>query len=261
MARVSFLIGGVQKGGTTALAQFLGEHPQVALPLAKEAHVFDDAGVDDARDPQEIDGDYAAHFAPGSGDRLHGDATPIYILHPKLVRRIAAYNPAMKWILILRHPLERALSQYHMERARGRERLPFWLALLLEPWRLRGHEDDLSRDSPTSRHSYRLRGDYARQLDVLYAHFPHDQVLVLFNDELDADPGATLGRVHRFLGLAPFSSSAGGYPRVFEGDYARFRRGGLRWWLHERLFSRALRAQRLRYGIDWENQPRSQRAQ
>ena len=30
--RIGFLIGGVQKGGTTALAQYLAAHPGIALP-------------------------------------------------------------------------------------------------------------------------------------------------------------------------------------------------------------------------------------
>ena len=39
--RVRFLIGGTQKGGTTALAHYLAQHPDVRLPKGKEAHVFD----------------------------------------------------------------------------------------------------------------------------------------------------------------------------------------------------------------------------
>ena len=48
--RVRFVIGGVQKVGTTALATFLGAHPGVALPDGKEAHLFDAPEFDDAWD-------------------------------------------------------------------------------------------------------------------------------------------------------------------------------------------------------------------
>lgn len=246
--RVSFVVGGVQKGGTTALASFIAAHPEIALPRGKEAHLFDDAGFDPAWGVAGIDARYAAHF-DGRDARLHGDATPIYILHPVLVRRIAAYNPGMKWILILRHPVERALSQYHMERARGREHLPFWLALLRESSRLRGSGDDCSRDSPMSRYSYRLRGDYARQLDELYRHFGRDQVLVLRNEALARAPADTMARVWRFLDVAPHD--AGAHARVFEGDYRRLRRGGLRWRFYAWMFRRELAAQAERYGLSW----------
>ncbi|WP_158636525.1 sulfotransferase family protein [Luteimonas marina] len=247
--RVSFVIGGVQKGGTTALARFVGCHPRVALPLDKEAHLFDDAGFDERWSPAEVDARYAAHFAPEPGADLFGDATPIYILHPRLVRRIAAYNPAMKWILILRHPIERAVSQYHMERSKGREHLPFWLALLRERGRLRGHGDDVTRDSPLSKHSYRLRGDYARQLDVLYRCFAPEQVLVLRNEDLARTPDAVMDRLWRFLGIEAPPRPA--YGRVFEGGYAPLPRSSLRWRFYEWMFRRELDEQSRRYGLDW----------
>ena len=247
--RISFVIGGVQKGGTTALARYVGEHPQVQLPRNKEAHVFDAPAFDEAWTVPEVDRAYAEHFDAGAEGELVGDATPIYILHPALVARIARYNPAMKWVVILRHPLERALSQHSMESGRGDETWPFWLAMLLERLRLRGHMDDFAWHSPLRHHSYRLRGDYARQLDVLYRHFPREQVLVLRNEGLAGSPEATLRQVWDFLGLqAPANAQ---YPRVFEGDYQRLRRGGLRWRLYSCLFRRQLRAQAADHGIQW----------
>ena len=44
---VRFLVGGVQKAGTSALAQYLGLHPRLRLPTGKEAHVFDAPDFDD----------------------------------------------------------------------------------------------------------------------------------------------------------------------------------------------------------------------
>ena len=38
--RIDFIIGGVQKGGTTALAEFVGQHPDVGLSNVKEPHYF-----------------------------------------------------------------------------------------------------------------------------------------------------------------------------------------------------------------------------
>ena len=160
--RIGFLIGGVQKAGTTALARYLAGHPQLALPQRKEAHVFDDPGFEADWDRARIDREYARHFDAGSDDRLHGDATPIYLFHPTLVERIAAYNPAMRWIVLLRDPVERAISQYGMERARGDEHWPLWAALLFERLRLRGHHHDWSPASPLRHWSYRARGDYGR---------------------------------------------------------------------------------------------------
>lgn len=44
--RLDFLIGGVQKAGTTSLFGYLSEHPQLMAPSQKETHFFDNEGFD-----------------------------------------------------------------------------------------------------------------------------------------------------------------------------------------------------------------------
>lgn len=249
--RIRFVIGGVQKGGTTALAQFMAQHPMVALPEGKEAHVFDAQDFDEAWSVGEIDARYAAHFPQDAAlSRLHGDATPLYCFHPALVRRIAKYNPGMRWILMLRHPVERAISHYQMERERGHERWPMWAAMSFEALRLRGHADDFSAGSPLRRHSYLARGDYARQLDVLLAHFPREQILLLHNEQLSESPALVLDSVWAFLGL-PAPERSPEFARVFEGRYRRVRAGSALWCWLGWLLRKPMRDARLRHGIDW----------
>ena len=250
--RLAFVIGGVQKAGTSALAQYLARHPALRLPAGKEAHVFDAIDFDDDATPAQIDARYAAHFGQDDAGVLHGDATPFYLLHPRIVARIARYNPAMRWIVLLRDPAERALSHFHMERQRGTERWPLWPALLLERWRLRGHADDFSRNSPLRRHGYRLRGDYARQLDVLYAHFPHEQVLLLSSRELRDDPTGSVRKACGFLGIEPLPGELR-TEAVFTGDYPRPARNSLRMRLLRWLLRRELRDMRERHGIRFDD--------
>lgn len=52
-ARLSWLIAGVQKGGTTALYEHLRLHPQLQTASVKEAHVFDDERFDWRRRPED----------------------------------------------------------------------------------------------------------------------------------------------------------------------------------------------------------------
>lgn len=244
--RIGFLVGGVQKAGTSALARYLGAHPRLRLPTDKEAHVFDATDFDDDWTPVQVDQRYAGMFETFADGALLGDATPFYLVHPRVIARIARYNPDMRWILLLRDPVERALSHFHMERQRGTEPWPLWPALLLERWRLRGHHEDLRRSSPLRRHGYRLRGDYARQLDVLYAHFPRTQVLLLRNEHLRDQPAACMREACAFLGVEPLAADAS-YPPVFVGDYpppSRWTRGLLHW-----LLRRERRALRERHGI------------
>jgi hypothetical protein len=198
--RVAFLIAGVQKGGTTALFDYLGEEPGLALSREKEVHFFDD----ETRDWAAPDyGAYHAAFAPFDG-RPRGEATPIYLYWPGSLERICAYNPAMRLIVVLRDPVERAWSHWRMEYARGAETQPF-------AWCVREGRARLFEADPWGfdrEFSYVERGFYGEQLDRAFGLFGRGLVLALRAEDLRADPGATLARVRSFLG-AP----AGDAPR------------------------------------------------
>lgn len=192
--RVAFIVAGVQKGGTTALFDYLGEEPGLALSRVKEVHFFDDEAVDWAAPDY---GAYHAQFAPFDG-RPRGEATPIYLYWPGSLQRIRVYNPAMKLIVMLRDPVARAWSHWKMEYARGVETQPF-------AWCIRQGRQRLFDAEPWGVHrevSYVERGFYGEQAARLFSLFPREQVLILRSDELRGDPAAGLGAVRRFLGLA-----------------------------------------------------------
>jgi hypothetical protein len=192
--RVDFLIAGVQKGGTTALFDYLGDYGDIALSHDKELHFFDD----DARDwPAPDYGAYHARF-PDPAGRPCGEATPIYSYWPNCLERIAAYNPHIKLILVLRDPVERAWSHWRMEYARGAETQPF-------AWCVRQGRQRLFQAEPWGHHrefSYVERGFYAEQVERAFALFPRPQVLITTSDALRGDPITTLDQVRAFLGLA-----------------------------------------------------------
>jgi hypothetical protein len=244
---LGFLVGGVQKGGTTALAAALARHPGIAMPRDKELHAFDAPDFDERWTAAEVDARIASRFDPGAHG-VHGDATPLCIYHPAVVGRIARYNPAMRWIVLLRDPVERAISQHHMERRRGVERRGLFAAAFAEPARLRhGRMDDFSANAPWRWASYADRGRYARQLDVLLAHFPATQVLLLRSADLIAAPADVLARALDFLGLPAATLDA---ERAFVGGYrapAPWSPGRLllRWRLRGEI-----RELRERHGID-----------
>ncbi|MGZ6017918.1 MAG: hypothetical protein ACXWKO_04545, partial [Phenylobacterium sp.] len=90
-SKVAFIVAGVQKGGTTALFDYLGEEPGLSLSREKEVHFFDDEAQDWAAPDYA---QYHANFAPFDG-RLRGEATPIYLYWRSSLERIFAYNPAI----------------------------------------------------------------------------------------------------------------------------------------------------------------------
>lgn len=247
-----FVVGGAQKAGTTALASALSRHPGIAMPRGKELHAFDDEAFDEGADTAAVDARIAPAFEPAPDGTLHGDATPLSVYHPDVVRRIARYNPAMRWIVLLRDPVERAISHYCMERRRGVERRGLFAAALAEPMRLRQRARDFSHDAPWRWASYADRGRYAGQLDVLHAHFPRSQVLLLRSADLLAAPAIPLARVAGFLGI---SAAPLALDRAFEGGYiapGRWAPGRLllRWRLRGEV-----RRLRERHGIDLSAPP------
>ena len=85
----------------------------------KELHFFD-------RDAENTDyKKYHANFKPKPQHRVIGEASPIYMYWETAPYRIWKYNPKMKWILVLRNPVERAFSAWNMETKRGKEKLSF----------------------------------------------------------------------------------------------------------------------------------------
>jgi hypothetical protein len=135
------------------------------------------------------------------GGRPAGEATPIYIYWPQSLERIKTYNPAMKLIVTLRDPVERAWSGWRMETRNGVETQPFG-------WCIREGRQRLFDADPPARpwghhreFSYVERGFYGEQMERVFSLFPKAQVLVLTSDALRADHGAVLAQVRAFLDL------------------------------------------------------------
>jgi hypothetical protein len=225
---LAFMIIGVQKGGTTALSHFLAQHPDIGMATTKEVHLFDAPDFDPAWSVAEINERYQPYFLGMEQRPILGEATPIYIAWQEIIPEIKRYNPQLKVIVLLRDPVERALSQYAMEFVRNNEARPLWLALLLEGARL--HRDKSRAPLGARRcHSYRTRGEYVEQLEHLRRHFPDKQILVIDNTELIGQHDQTLVRVYDFLGVPVVDLPAS--ERVFSGDYDRARYPMCRWLL------------------------------
>src|SRR5580765_8161584 len=123
--KVGFVIAGTQKGGTTALASYLYEHPEICVAGAKEVHFFDTDSLFRAGTVPDYAA-YHARFHPAGRERILGDATPIYMYWEPAPQRIWQYNPAMKLIVILRDPAARAFSHWNMQRTKNLDPRPFF---------------------------------------------------------------------------------------------------------------------------------------
>ncbi len=207
-AKIDFVVPGVQKGGTRALGHFLSQNPDIGLSKKAEVHFFDDAAKFRGTPDYDV---YHSRFDASSLDKITGDITPIYLYWKDALPRIREYNPRMKFIVLLRNPIERAYSQWAMQIATGKETEQFYNALLKEP-----HRRGFNRQHRVF--SYVHRGFYSSQLERLFSLFPRQQCLVLKSEELRDRHRDTLRQVHDFLGVggAPIPSYEAVNSRKYE---------------------------------------------
>lgn len=226
-----FIIIGVQKGGTTSLYHYLVQHPQIAPALDKEVHFFDlefergwewyDSRFPGIKEPA-LPSDCNASPQLTATPIITGEASPYYIFHPLVPQRIAKVLPDIKLIVLLRDPVDRAISHYHHAVRWGFEKLAIAEAFAQEASRLAGEVEKILADptyhSFNHRHlSYLARGLYAAQLEQWFQYFPREQFLILSSEAFYRDPENSLATVYQFLGLPPYPLAD--YERLDPGNY------------------------------------------
>ena len=177
----NFFIIGAMRSGTTALARYVGAHPDVFMAPEKEVHFFDrheDRGLDW----------YRSRFARYQDQRAVGEATQTYLFMPDVPAKIAAVVPDARLIAILRNPVDRAYSHFWMNRGLRTENRDPADALTAEP------------GAPVF-FPYLDRGRYLPQLQRVCEHFSRDALHVLLFEELLSDPEETFAAVCSFLGI------------------------------------------------------------
>lgn len=210
-----FLIIGTQKGGTTSLYEYLIQHPRVCAARRKEIHYFDrfeGLGWNWYRSQFPL-----AAARPGV---VTGEATPYYLFHPDIPRRVAAALPEVKLISVLRNPADRAYSHYQHSLRHDVGLTSFADALAMERQLLAEHggEEGFYDRDDWHRHSYATRGYYAEQLERWFHEFPRDRHLVLTSEDLKTDPAMQIARVVTFLGLPEWKPAA--FPSHHRGGYS-----------------------------------------
>ena len=206
-AKPNLFIVGAQKSGTSALAGWLRQHPQVFMSFPKEpgflafgesGYPYRDGHGKPAPASQYVVTDaraYASLFADVPAQkRIIGEASTWYFGIPGVSRAIKSYNPLAKVIVILRDPIARAYSAWCHARSDFLEPCDsFAAALALESER--GEVEFLLR--------YRHMGLYSSALAEYQGLFSPAQLLVLFYEDLHSNPPALWQRVCTFLAIDP----------------------------------------------------------
>lgn len=200
----TFILG-APKCGTTALAQYLSEHPNVFFSKPKEPFFWSDDIKQTPHElrPSDLD-DYLSLFADAdpAQHKVVAEGSTRYLRSMRAVPRILDFNPDAKFIAMLRNPTEVAQA-FHMEQ----------LYVL--------HEDDPDFASAWAKQDARERGEmmpasavggdyvlyrrvasFADQVQRLYDWVPNpDQRKIILMDDFKADAGAVYRDTLAFLDL------------------------------------------------------------
>lgn len=138
------------------------------------------------------DSEYARLFAPaqpGQLRKISGEISPQYFfLSEATVSHIADLFPNMRIILTIRDPIEWGWSFIRMA--------------------FRSDIAKISPDDPQFKNFFdRAIGNkpgFAASIEKWSRHFPSDQILVSYYDELSSDPTSYFCKVCRFLGISEF---------------------------------------------------------
>ena len=206
----NFIIIGAQRCGTISLYNYMIEHPQI-LPVARKAlHFFNWVSKSGNKKKAEGVDWYLSQFPtiPREQNLITGEATPDYLVDPHTPQRMFNLLPDVKLIVLLRNPIDRAVSHYHHNRgiSKKREPLPFKQGIEKEPERLNIEKEKLISDENYRslfhrNYSYLERGIYIEQLEKWMSIFPREQFLILKSEDFYENPDIILKEVFEFLGL------------------------------------------------------------
>lgn len=228
-----FLIIGVAKCGTSAIYQYLIQHPQILKAIVKEPQYLKSVipklkMVEKQGDWSLLDSEkefYLAHFPPRSENSqfLTGEASTSNWC-PKIETIVSNWFPKIKLIAIFRNPIERAISRYNHSIEYRKK--PFATTIISE---LEFLERVTNFSQALENHSIHHREHLGRGLYVYYLErwmklFPREQILILSNEDLARNPAGVMKQVCDFLGLPENQSinytprNVGNYPKDIDPD-------------------------------------------
>lgn len=199
MKKPNFFIIGAPKCGTTSLAAWLGEHPNIYMSPVKEPHFYcSDFNVKIIPTQAEYD---RLFQRAGEQHIAVGEASTSYLYSQVAIHRIEQELPESRYIVMIRNPVEMAQSLHTHYLFWAYEHVrDFETAWRLSPERRAGRA--VTRWCPEPRLlDYQWMCKLGEHLGRLFNIVPRQRVLVLVLDDLKKDPRREYLRVLDFLGV------------------------------------------------------------
>jgi len=175
------MIIGSQKCGTSTLFDILNAHPKLIGCSEKEPDFFSDSP-----DWEENLNDYEALFPASGKGCLSFEGSTSYTFYPfnnlDIWESIYKYNPNMKFIYLVRRPVDRIISSYMHNYERGYTSSSLSDALIKERFYI-----DTTR--------------YATQINPFINRFGKDNVLIIDFDDLNKSRSNALRDISQLLNI------------------------------------------------------------
>ena len=191
--RVNTLIIGAGRSGTTSLCALLEAHRGVCFSNIKEVHYF--SIMDLHRRGEKY---YHSFFRRYSGEPVIASADTYLLMDYDAIQRVHAYNPAMKIIVILRDPVERAYSSYHYSVNYGHHGAYADFLDSVETEKDIRYERDIVRRNNTGHFYGSLYHEHLHRWAMV---FPGEQLLILKTSDLKESPLEFSRQLFSFLDL------------------------------------------------------------
>lgn len=202
-----FLIG-AQKSGTTALATFLAEHPEIYMSPSKEPAWFAgdfQLGAGRGEVTLRTESDYNALFSDApEGTKYALDGSTVYLASQTAVDRLLVYQPKAKVIVLIRNLVTMAHAS-HMEAFFNllEDQSDFETAWGLQEARANGDHVPRNCVKP-KRLQYKTICSVGTQLERVVAKVPKEQLLILFHEDFVRDPRVVWDQTMAFLRLPSY---------------------------------------------------------
>lgn len=190
--KVNVFCVGAAKAGTTSIFEALRKLDDVELPIDKEPHYFGEHFVVEKKYTSLAE--YHGLYKEGAGVGCRVDFSTSYLYSENAAKEIYEYNPNSKIIIVLRDPVERALSLYNHQRRSMLEEETIDDALRLEYSRIKA-------GYPYGYH-YFQSGLYYKQVKRYFDIFPAENIMVLQFNRLIRKQDEELRRIYAFLNLS-----------------------------------------------------------